>query len=670
MKHLMSMLSFLVIASAACASRQNPPSSPFDSQAEIAITSKPGQGLSNPTLESPINQGSCQTSKWEVVPVSVVSIPAHDQPSWVGTETPPNGWNIVFVAYAVLNKSDLWGSVSINNGLPTLTTEGGFTYNTVGMQGVWMRSDQEIPAPVTQIHPQTSPFGNGDMGKMLNQPLIYFTEYIPPHFAVLGTVQGYTSQWSGPPEGWTDFPYYSVFRVAATQKQLTLSLPDIEINCIQDGANQQGTIPARKFELDNYSSDWHQYATPASVPNLGSAFDFAAIGTVAITSTMNESGNATVKFKFTNHNQGTQTTGTLNAYVVDSQGYMHRFQGGQFDAGPAATVDGQDLETLGGVPEGDPSLKIVFWIETRPASTSIESYAVFSINFGASSLDTNPPNETPQSPQANEPPLLATTEIPQAVAPPSVSHTPGAPASASVRTRLADNMMMILVPEGDFVMGSRDGIGDDDEHPRHTVYLSAFWMDRTEVTNAMYSLCVHAGVCPAPVIKKSSTRGTYYGDSAYDEYPVVNVDWNQASSYCDWAGARLPTEAEWEKAARGTDGRTYPWGEGIDCTFANYYGCGLNDTVATNNLDNGTSPYGIYGLAGNVSEWVADWYDPNYYRVSPASNPSGPSSGQGRVLRGGSWNHFPDKVSVSTRLANQPEVWDYAIGFRCAAAAP
>lgn len=285
-------------------------------------------------------------------------------------------------------------------------------------------------------------------------------------------------------------------------------------------------------------------------------------------------------------------------------------------------------------------------------------------------LDNHHPGETTPSLTPSEMPVIATTTVPQPPVSSSASSTASAGSNPSARTRVADNMTMMLVPEGNFIMGSRDGIGDDDEHPQHTVFLTAFWMDKTEVTNAMYSQCVHAGACTPPHVTKSSTRGTYYGDPQYDDYPAVNVDWNQASSYCDWAGAQLPTEAEWEKAARGTDGRTYPWGEGIDCSFANYYGCGLNDTVDVASLVKGSSPYAIYGLAGNVSEWVADWYDPNYYVVSPASNPSGPSSGQGRVLRGGSWNHFPDKVSVSTRLANQPDVWDYAIGFRCAAAAP
>jgi len=318
----------------------------------------------------------CETNKWEVVPVSSVSIPGRDRPRWVGTPTPPNGWNVLFVYYAVLNGSDLWGKVSINNGAATITTEGGFTYNTLGMmQTLWFPQDQSLPVPITMQSHDAMVGGN-----YVSQPLLIETDYLPPNFGAKGNVVGYTTQIGGGPEGWTNYPYYSIFKVAATQKQLTLTMPDIEIDCVQDGANQKGTIPSRTFDLGSYKSSWQQYPTSASVPNLGSSINFADIGTTTLKNVQLDSGNATVKFQFTNSNQGAETRGTLNAYIVDSNGYIHGFQGGQFDAGPAATVDGQDLTTLGGVPNDDHKMKIVFWIETRQGSTKSDSYAVFNYN--------------------------------------------------------------------------------------------------------------------------------------------------------------------------------------------------------------------------------------------------------------------------------------------------
>jgi formylglycine-generating enzyme required for sulfatase activity len=246
---------------------------------------------------------------------------------------------------------------------------------------------------------------------------------------------------------------------------------------------------------------------------------------------------------------------------------------------------------------------------------------------------------------------------------PTATPTPG---PGSTWTRPADSMVMVYVPEGEFTMGSNSY---PDEQPIHTVYLDAFWIDQTEVTNKMYALCVDAGKCAPPSSSASYTRPDYYGNSQYDDYPVIYVSWNDASAYCDWADARLPTEAEWEKAARGEDGRTYPWGNtSPSCSLANYLGANngcVGDTTAVGSYPSGASPYGAYDMAGNVWEWVADWYSETYYGNSPSSNPTGPSSGDYRVLRGGTWNSVDYSVRSAFRLRYDPAVtYDY-IGFRC-----
>jgi len=224
-------------------------------------------------------------------------------------------------------------------------------------------------------------------------------------------------------------------------------------------------------------------------------------------------------------------------------------------------------------------------------------------------------------------------------------------------------MLMMFVPAGEFTMGSENG--STDESPIHTVTLDAYWIDQTEVTNKMYALCAQAGVCQPPEGTRSYTRSSYYGNPEYDNFPVIYVDWDMAKTYCEWADARLPTEAEWEKAARGTDGRTYPWGEGLDCNKANYSGC-VGDTIAVGSYDDGKSPYGLFDMAGNVWEWVADWYDSNYYASSPSNNPQGAASGQSRVLRGGSWDSDGDNARSAYRSWYDPSLFSLNVGFRCA----
>ncbi|MFZ5879760.1 MAG: SUMF1/EgtB/PvdO family nonheme iron enzyme [Chloroflexota bacterium] len=252
------------------------------------------------------------------------------------------------------------------------------------------------------------------------------------------------------------------------------------------------------------------------------------------------------------------------------------------------------------------------------------------------------------------------------------------PTPPSVVPDFMDNgVPMRLVPEGEFTMGSEDGM--DDEKPVHQVYLDAFYMDKYEVTNALYKACVDAGACtmpwwPSAADKKRFWDGwlwldDYDSDPQFDDYPVIFVDWYQAQSYCEWRGASLPTEAQWEKAARGTDGRTYPWGNTFDWHFAN-----LADAPArVGSYESGQSPYGIYDMSGNVDEWTADWYSETYYQSSPSKNPLGSASPdlyETRVVRGGSWLSSPPEVRSSYRLGSVSTGFGTYTGFRCARSLP
>lgn len=264
-------------------------------------------------------------------------------------------------------------------------------------------------------------------------------------------------------------------------------------------------------------------------------------------------------------------------------------------------------------------------------------------------------------------------------------------------TRPADDMVMVYVPGGEFEMGSdnddldymmqlcKEYYGDcfrgwfKNEQPVHTVALDGFWIDRTEVTNAQYRQCVEAERCDPPAESSSPTGDLYYGNSTYDDYPVVYVSWHQAADYCEWADARLPTEAEWEYAARGPEGRVFPWGDTFDATRVNYCDANCEFDWADGSVDDGygyTAPVGSYpdgvswcgalDLAGNVWEWVADWYDAAYYGRSPSQNPPGPSSGQERVRRGASWHYPPHSMRSAVRFGIAPDIPDNFQGFRCA----
>lgn len=227
----------------------------------------------------------------------------------------------------------------------------------------------------------------------------------------------------------------------------------------------------------------------------------------------------------------------------------------------------------------------------------------------------------------------------------------------------------VLIPAGPFQMGCgpADGQCAAHENPLHEVRLDAYFIDRHEVTNARYQACVEAGVCTPPYATASATREVYYGNPEFADYPVVNVDWPQADAFCAWEGKRLPSEAEWEKAARGSeDARTYPWGDGApDKTLLNF-DSNVGDTTAVGSYPDGRSPYGVMDMSGNVWEWVSDWYQADAYALASSVNPTGPASGEFRVLRGGSWLNDAPFERATVRVNAAPETWYIVDGFRCA----
>lgn len=261
-----------------------------------------------------------------------------------------------------------------------------------------------------------------------------------------------------------------------------------------------------------------------------------------------------------------------------------------------------------------------------------------------------------------------------------------------------DGAPMVLIPEGPFLRGSPPGQGDPDEQPQRMIHLDAFYLDRYEITNRHYQAFLKATNHRAPEHCCDPSYNLWTSREIATElldHPVVNVDWFDADAYCRWAGKRLPTEAEWEKAARGTEARLYPWGSQWDPTRANgvAYWAGRDFatadeakiwwgeagaellkkgvqgilTLPVTALEAGATPTGLMHLAGNVWEWVADWYDPQYYAASPDQNPKGPEAGEYKVLRGGSWLNHRHLLRTTARDASRPTMRNHGTGFRCAA---
>ena len=278
--------------------------------------------------------------------------------------------------------------------------------------------------------------------------------------------------------------------------------------------------------------------------------------------------------------------------------------------------------------------------------------------------ESQPPTEAAPLPAASE------TQPPTSPIP--------SPTAIPLETTFTDGFgtPMSLVPAGPFEMGSADGAAD--EMPIHTVMLDAFYIDLYEVTNSQFFACVDEGICDTPAnttsFDSSYSRQHYYGTIEYGGFPVIYVSWYDAQDYCQWRGARLPTEAEWEKAARGgLEGARYPWGdEAPVCESGAENGARFDDDADCNDIDTdqvgnyAPNGYGLFDMAGNLWEWVSDWYDDGYYANSPTSNPQGPQEGSFPVLRGGSWQDSADHIRVADRRFNDPKSGALMIGFRCA----
>lgn len=307
---------------------------------------------------------------------------------------------------------------------------------------------------------------------------------------------------------------------------------------------------------------------------------------------------------------------------------------------------------------------------------------------GAKQVPTLPPEPT-----ATSLPKIVTTIVMPATATvtqvvPAIILTSTAAATGTAnpinqRFSPIDGMPQVFIPAGKFRMGGMDARSAPDERPAHYVDMHSFWMDQLEVTNAMYLSCVKSGGCTPPQSFKSQRRPEYFNDPEFNDYPVIYITWGQANAFCTWAGERLPSEAEWERAARGDDWRTFPWGEDKANGLLANYNMIIGDTSRVGTYPLGASPFGVLDMVGNVAEWTNDFYSGGIYAsLEGATNPTGPESSSSfmRVVRGGSLGdaeiniRVPKRSSVLGSDLNAPVgsasylgEFSPRIGFRCVA---
>ena len=289
----------------------------------------------------------------------------------------------------------------------------------------------------------------------------------------------------------------------------------------------------------------------------------------------------------------------------------------------------------------------IFGISSWFRSIGRETPTLTSQSVSTSTMTSVPPTQ-PLLVPANTETLIPLTSVP----------TPGI---GSTLVSAQDSMTLVYVPAGDFSMGGQRS----DEQPPHTVYLDAFWIDQTEVTNVMYAKCADAGVCKEPTNKTSAKNINYYKNTPFNNYPVIYVDWTMAETYCStWAGRRLPSEAEWEKAARGNDGRTYPWGNVAPNSNLLNYNNIVADTSSVMSYEAGKSIYGAYDMSGNVWEWVNSLYLPYPYVSNDGREDL--SAAGARVHRGGSYYDNESYIYSAKRDKGDPGFVSFNLGFRCA----
>jgi serine/threonine-protein kinase len=323
-------------------------------------------------------------------------------------------------------------------------------------------------------------------------------------------------------------------------------------------------------------------------------------------------------------------------------------------------------------------------IETKTLLGLVGAILIFVVMIAAFAIlnfekDEPPPTEAEATATVESAVIAALTQIAPTPTPlPRPTDLP-TPTPEPIITEAGNRML--FVPAGISVMG--DDEGERDERPSRRIELDAYFIDETEVTVAQYAACVEAGACRQPV----SSAENYFGDPNFDDYPVIFVNWHDAQTFCEWREARLPSEAEWEKAASfdpvGNTKLRYPWGDAFDGNALNFcdVNCTSNDrdsnfddgyrfSAPVGSYGNGRSPIGAYDMAGNVMEWTGDWYAFRYYRDGPDTNPMGPPEGEFKAFRGGSWLSSADEVESAARGSFDPLVAQSNLGFRCALTAP